>query len=180
MFVVAISFTLIGCSGNSQQQETTTPTSSEEISNVDPELTGSGFVRGAITDPTLYDYLNKQSSGLTSSDIVTTEENVEKIGKTSTFNKNSRLGLSGIAQILSTNKIKITSFNYNGSCGPIYFGLATLNNLVKPLAKLKEISTSQTNSSFDLIIPTNVRLVQFEALGIYCYTKEEPVSTANF
>jgi len=176
---LVLAFVLTGCSGESQQQATPTTSTSEEIS-VDPELTQKGYYRDQLTDPALYDYLNKQSGGVINPGTVVADDRSDKIGKTSTFDKNRKFGISGIAKIISENKIKVSSFNYNGSCGPIYLGLAIRNSSDRPIAKLKEISVAQSDSSFDLTIPSNISLIQFEILGVYCPSQEEPVSSANF
>jgi len=180
--VIVLALALSGCSGGGS--DTSSPTkpdsSGEEISDVDPGLTQSGYYRDELTDPALYDYLSKQSGGVTNPGVVVPGEGSDKIGKSANFDKNRKYEITGVAQIISANKIRVSSFNYNGACGPVYFGLALRANEEKPLANLKEISSAQSGSSFDLAIPSNISLIQFELLNIYCYTDEEPVSTAKF
>lgn len=179
-FIIVLSLVLTGCSGSKTQTNSNEDYSSEELSEVDPSLKQKGYTREQLTDPALYDYLNKQSGGVTNPGTVVLGTESDKIGKTSTFNRNRKLEISGTSQIISENKIKVSSFNYNGACGPIYLGLAITSNSQKPLAKLKEISTAQSNTTFDLQIPSNISLNQFEILGVYCYSEEFPVSTAIF
>lgn len=182
LLVIALAFTLTGCSGGSSDKSTTesAPTASEEVSDVDPGLTQKGYERDALTDPALYDYVNKQSGGVSNPGTVVNSGGSDKIGKTSPLDKNRKYNLSGVAQIISDNKIKITSFNYNGSCGPIYIALAIKNSSDRPIAKLKEISVAQSNSSFDVTIPSNISLIQFELLAVYCQSQKEPISSASF
>lgn len=179
-YAIVLSFVLTGCSGGSESTTTQQPSTSEEISDIDPGLTQKGYYRDQLTDPALYDYVNKQSGGITNPGTVVTNGGSDKIGKTSTLDKNRKLEISGIAQIIGENKIKVSSFNYNGSCGPIYLGLAIRNSSNRPIAKLKEISVAQSNSNFDLTIPSNISLIQFEILGVYCSSQEDPVSSASF
>ena len=182
LFIVALALTLTGCSGGSSNESSTQSarTTSEELSDIDPGLTERGYERDAQTDPALYDYLDKQSGGVSNPGTVVSGGGSDKIGKTSPFDRNRKYDLSGIAQIISENKIKITSFNYNGSCGPIYLALAIKNSSDRPIARLKEISVAQANSSFDVTIPSNISLIQFELLGIYCQSQEDPISAASF
>jgi len=179
VMLVALAFGLSGCAGGTSNSATTPTTTSEEISS-DPELTKVGYVRDELTDPALYDYLNKQSGGVSNPGTVVASGGTEKVGKTATLSINRKYEISGVAQIISDNKIRISTFNYNGSCGPIYFGLAIRNSADRPIAKLKEISVAQANSSFDLTIPSNISLIQFEMLGVYCETQEGPVASADF
>lgn len=178
MLVLFFSFVLTGCSG--PNQTVPTETTSEELSEVDPGLKEKGYVRNQLTDPALYDYTNKQSGGVSNPGTVVPAAGAEKIGKTSNFNKNRKFEISGTAQILSESKIRVSSFNYNGGGGTIYFGLAIANSSDKPLAKLKEITTAQSDISFEMSIPSNISLDQFEVLGIYYNSEEFPISTANF
>lgn len=181
-FILVLSLVLTGCSGSGSKTQTTPngDTSSEELSEIDPSLKQKGYTREQLTDPALYDYLSKQSGGITNPGTVAPETASGKIGKVSTFNKNKKFEIFGTAQIVSENKIRVSSFNYNGACGPIYLGLAITSNSQKPFAKLKEISTAQSNVTFDLQIPSNISLNQFEILGVYCYSEEFPVSMAVF
>jgi len=180
IIISVLAILLTGCSGGSEQTVTQETSTSEEISNIDPGLTQRGYYRDALTDPALYDYVNKQSGGVVNPGTVVASGGSDKIGKTSTFDKNRKLEISGIAQIISENKIKVSSFNYNGSCGPIYLGLAVTSSSSRPIAKLKEISVAQSDSGFDLTIPSNISLIQFEILGVYCSSQEDPVSSVSF
>jgi ABC-type oligopeptide transport system substrate-binding subunit len=178
ILILTLSLSLAGCSG--QSLTTQTETTPEELSEVDPGLKEKGYVRSQLTDPALYDYLNKESGGISNPGTVVPAKNADKIGKTSTFGKNRKLEISGTAQIISENKIRVSSFSYNGGCGSIYFGLAIANSSDKPFAKLKEIATAQSNVSFEMVIPSNISLNQFEVLGVYCNSEKSPVSSANF
>ena len=171
---------LVGCSGNNEEEpETEVEPDNEQQINTDPELSSRGYHREQITDPALYDYNQKTGSGL-SSEGFRPIEGVSKVGLSRTLSKYNKYNLQGIAQIISDSKIRVSNFSYNGGCGPIKFGLALNNKVEKPLAIIKELSSPMDNATFEMTIPGNISLIQFELLAIYCPTELDPISEASF
>jgi hypothetical protein len=178
--MVTLAFLLAGCSSN-KQAATTTTTGTTEISDIDPILSKTGFVREQLTDPALYDYREKANLGV--GQIVTTggsSEEQKKVGRVANFQKSQKYAISGTSRILATDQIEIKSFSYNGGCGPLILGLTNSSNETQILAKVKEISSATSSSDFNISIPSNISLIQFDSIGVYCPTKEEPVSMATF
>lgn len=178
---LAFALALAGCS-NKAPTTTEQTLGEREISEIDPWLKTKGFVREQLTDPALYSY-NKTSS--TQDSFSTQQSNLsalerKKIGSTSSFSKSTKYGIKGTAQINAYNKITVSSFSYNGSCGAIVLALTMSNDAKRHLVDLKTISTavSSESGSFELNIPSNISLIQFDALSIFCPDDESAVSTA--
>jgi outer membrane biogenesis lipoprotein LolB len=183
--VIVSAFFLVGCSGggNTATQATPTPTTQNtgQTNNIDPTLSQGGYDRLLLTDPALYSYLKKQElTGVNTDTGTTNSTDQRKIGRTSSFQKAYKYGISGSATIVSAYKIRVGNFTYNGACGPVKIGLVINNNLSKPLATVKEINAAVSSSQFDIEVPSNLSLSQFDSLGIYCPDAAEPVSTADF
>jgi len=182
--LLVLALVLTGCSNKSATTTTEQNLGEREISEVDPWLKSKGFVREQLTDPALYSY-NKTSSlggSFSSQESNLSALEQKKIGATSNFAKSTKLGLQGTAKITAYNKIAISSFSYNGSCGAIILALTMSNDAKRHLADLKTISTaiSTDNGNFELTIPSNISLIQFDALSIFCPNDEKAVSTAPF
>lgn len=183
LLVVGAGLILAGCSSKNKAPVASSVTpvpQNQDISNIDPTLTMDGFVRMQLTDPALYDYLQKQ--GLATVNVNTTtisSEEQQKIGKTVAFQKAYKYGIAGSATVLSATKIKVGGFTYNGGCGAIRVGLIINNNPSSPLAIVKEISAAVSSSQFDIEIPSNLSLSKFDSLAIFCPDTTNPVSTAD-
>ncbi len=179
--IIVSAFLLVGCStGKKTPQATATPAPAQELSNVDPSLRQDGFVRYQLTDPALYAYMEKRGESVepgTTSILDPLEQ--KKIGLVTQFRKASKYNISGSLTIISATKIRVTLFDYNGACGPIEIALVNKNNPTKPLATVKEISSAVTQSDFSFDIPSNLSLVKFDNVGVYCPDNENPVSVAD-
>ena len=181
LIVVASAFLLVGCSSsNNTATATKTATPSQEISNVDPLLRQDGFVRYQLTDPALFAYLEERGKTTTdtSSSLVTPQEQ-KKIGLVVSFRKASKYNISGSATVVSATKIKVSLFTYNGACGAIQIGLVNKNSPTKPIATVKEIPAAVDQSEFSFDIPSNLTLLKFDSIGVYCPNVADPVSTAD-
>lgn len=182
IFTVAISaFLLVGCSsGNKTPTATATPVPNQELSNVDPLLRQDGYVRLQLTDPALYAYLEERGKveDTTSSSVVDPQEQ-KKIGLVTQFQKAYKYNISGSLTVVSATKIKVSLFNYNGACGPIKIALVNKNAPTKPLATVKEISAAVNQTEFSFDIPSNLSLIKFDNVGVYCPDVENPVSVAD-
>jgi len=174
-------FAFTGCSSQSNNKKTTEAPVQEELSDIDPLLVKSGFVRLQLTDPVLYDYNEKIGSGIQQSggkDI--NSDNQKRIGLIANFRKNSKYNISGMAQIISQDKIEVKGFSYNGGCGPLILGLTNSSNETKIIAKVKEISSPVSDIGISISIPSNIELIRFDSIAAYCPTSENPVSVAVF
>ncbi|MFH1855236.1 MAG: hypothetical protein ABH810_02415 [bacterium] len=172
---------MYGCSSSQNKTAVVqTPAPSQELSNVDPLLRQDGFLRYQLTDPALYAYLEergKTTEGSASSLVDPQEQ--KKIGLIVPFRKVYKYNISGSVTIVSATKIKINLFTYNGACGPIKVSLMNQNNTTRPLAVVKEIASAVDQSEFNIDIPSNLSLIKFDGIGVYCPDVEEPVSVAD-
>lgn len=183
MLVLGVSVLATGCSRapatSTQATVTTSPVT--EISEIDPLLKQKSFVRLQLTDPALYGY--SQTSNSDNGTVLQSSGTVlgqEKIGFSGTFTQNDDFGIAGIAQIIATDKITVKNFSYNGSCGALTISPTTGDNQAKQLANLKTITTPVSQAQFDLTVPSNISLIQFNMLALYCQGKQTPVSSATF
>ena len=172
---------LFGCSKN-QPTSTLTQLSEQEVSDIDPWLKSKKFSRELLTDPALY-YYNKDAT-MTDPSVRSdlTAEEQKKIGKVANFTKSGKYNITGTVEIISPDSISIKSFSYNGGCGPLAIQLSMSNAPTKSLATIKTISTaiSSENGNFDVAIPTNISLIQFNIINLVCPDNENPVSSASF
>ena len=182
ILIVLMPQVLFGCNKGTQAIATPTPTASKIIQNTNDS--SAPIQRLELTDPALYNFLSQggtfSSTSNTSSNLSSTSKKLNKLSQISTDKTN---GISGSMQIVNSENIyiiKIADFNYNGKCGQITFGLG-VNRLPKqPIYKFSPISSVQTNVQFDLQIPSNIDLIQFDTINIYCSNQESPVSITQF
>ncbi|MCX6809474.1 MAG: DM13 domain-containing protein [Candidatus Berkelbacteria bacterium] len=179
--ILGVCVLLTGCSGSSKTPTATqTKATTQDIGAVDPLLTQQGFVRQQLTDPALFDYVEKAGNNIP---IVTSQTSnssaQKKIGLVANFQKTQKYGLQGVATVLSAETIQVKDFSYNGGCGPVKLGLTISNNATQILASVKEISQPVSKTSFDLAIPQNLTLAQFDTIAVYCPDNEDPVSSAD-
>ena len=183
--ILALPLMLAGCSSKNTTNTTqVTPTSSgQEISDIEPTLKQTGFDRLQLTDPILFSYLeasNKGSGNFLSANNASQTE-LAKIGKQASFAKKQKYNISGLVQILSTTKLAFKSFSYNGSCGTITINPTISTNIKNPFAPVYSIQAPLSGSNFEADLPSNLNLLQFDSISIFCSNKpEEPVSTAFF
>ena len=183
--VIGLAFILVGCSNqannNTTQNATKTAVPKQEISDVDPLLKESGFIRLQLTDPALFNYLEEGGKIEVETNAGIVDPSIQKkIGSVAQFKKTTKYGISGTATILTASKIKVSLFSYNGSCGPIKMSLITSNNPTRQIAVVKEIGSAVTNSEFNIDIPSNITLIKFDGIGVYCTDSENPISTVQF
>ena len=169
-----------GC-GKQSQTPTNNAGATETPAPIDSSLQQTGYVRGQLTDPTTYSYnqsANSQSEVTPTINISQAEQKM--IGQSAQFNKVTKYNISGLAQIIAVNQLRISSFSYNGGCGPVVIGLAISNNITKPLAKIQTIATPVSDAQYDIAIPSNISLTQFNTVAGYCSNNEQPITTASF
>jgi hypothetical protein len=132
-----------------------------------------------VTDPVLYEYLQSRDSSVSADTTATVDPAIQKkIGTIESFDKVSKYNLSGKINIISSNIIRVSEFNYNGGCGSLSIKL-TLTSKDTPLATVSPIiATARTSDTFDITVPSNLTLIQFDQVSLYCQGKEEPVSSA--
>jgi len=182
---VSSPFLLAGCSSNNTATESqnVSTDSGQEISDIEPTLKQTGFERIQLTDPILFSYLDTNEKNgedfLQEGSMSKAEQ--EMVGKQANFSKKQKYNISGLVQILSTSKLAIKSFSYNGSCGVITINPTISNNLKNPFASIKAIQSATSNANYEVDLPSNLSLVQFDSVSIFCSNEpEEPVSTAYF
>jgi hypothetical protein len=177
---------LVGCSSKTPSTADTTTSSnqnnSQEISDIEPTLKQTGFVRMQLTDPILYSYLQATNKG--AGDFLKSgsagQAELAKVGRQGSFAKKQKYGISGIVEIVSTNKLSFKSISYNASCGTITFNPTISSNTTKPFASIYSIDTAVTGLNFEAPLPSTLSLTQFDSVSIFCSNKpEEPISTAN-
>lgn len=181
MFVL-MAVVLFGCNKAPQVSATPTPASTKIIQNTNDS--NAPISRLELTDPALFHYLNQGGtvSG-TSNNSANLDSGAKKLNKLVAISEDRTNGIKGSAQIINTQNIfviKVSGFSYNGKCGQISLGLA-VNGLPKqPIYKFDPITTAQDNTQFDLQIPPNIDLIQFNSLNIYCPNSSSPVSITQF
>lgn len=177
---------LSGCSNKTPAIVSSTPQPTkvaQYINSTDSTLTQE-IPLMQLTDPALYSYLQASSQQATSAQATNMlPEEKKKVGKLKTFNDNSEQGLSGTAQIISNDQgylITINQFSYNGKCGNIYFGLSVANSPKNPIQTFPAFSGPLTDQTMSFQIPSNITLLQFDLLNIYCVSEENPISSVQF
>jgi len=184
LLILALPIMLVGCSSKNTSSTTqTTPTSSgQEISDIEPTLKQTGFDRLQLTDPILFNYVQAGNKG--SGNFLTnnaSQAELAKVGKQASFAKKQKYNISGLVQILSTTKLAFKSFSYNGSCGTITINPTISTNTKNPFAPVYSLQAPLSSSDFEADIPSNLNLLQFDSISIFCSNKpEEPVSSAFF
>lgn len=183
ILLVLVSFSLYGCSAKQEASATATPTPDQQNSEVDPLLEKRGFDGNSmiVTDPVLYEYLQSKNTSVGATATATVDAAIQKkIGTIESFNKVSKYGISGKINIISSNIIRIQEFNYNGGCGSLSIKLTLSSNNDNALATVSPIiTTARTSDTFDITVPSNLTLVQFDQVSLYCQGKEDPVSSAS-
>jgi hypothetical protein len=178
--------------GCSAKKGTATPTPtpvSSQLSDIDPLLKQTGYVRVQLTDPALYDFLqNKKQAAqlnLPSDQVQAYIQN--KIGKVVAFNKVIKYGLEGTAKIVSADVIQVMNFSYNGVCGTLSIGLINSGNQKNVLAKVKDFTAPVSSVGFEIQIPANLTLLKVDTVGVFCSPDAKnptlnqlPISTATF
>lgn len=182
ILIAGLALMAAGCSksGNKTATSATPESSDTELSEIDPNLKNVGFVRVQLTDPALYNLLESQKTTGFSPGQGTSAEEQKKIGRLANFSKSSKYSLSGQAQITALDKIQVKSFSYNGKCGALDLTLTVSSNTARPLAKVKTIATAVSDQSFELNIPPNISLIQFDSISAVCPDVDQPISTATF
>lgn len=173
---------MFGCSSKDTTTAQVTPTPNQQNSEVDPLLSKKGFDGNMmiLTDPVLYSYIQGKQTSATSTTTTIDPTIQKKIGTLAQFAKISKYGLSGRAEIVGAQLIRITEFNYNGGCGALTTKLTLLSANNDAIATVEPtISTPQSNTSFDITIPNNITLIQFDAISLYCQNQQEPVSSVE-
>lgn len=184
LLVLVLPFVFTGCSSNNNTATTQAPpvSSGQEISDIEPTLKQTGFDRLQLTDPILFSYIEAEDKG--GGDFLTdnaSQAELARVGRQATFAKKIKYNISGIVQILSTTKLAFKSFSYNGSCGIITINPTISTNTKNPFAPIYSIQAPLSASDFEADIPSNLNLLQFDSISIFCSNKpEEPVSTAFF
>ncbi len=177
-----MSFSLFGCSPQKQDDTAATTTPNQQNSEVDPLLEKRGFDGNSmiITDPVLYDYINSKKTSTVASATATVDPAVQKkIGTIESFDKVRKYNISGKINVISSDTIRISEFNYNGGCGSLSIKLTLSSNKNTPLATVSPIiSTARTSDTFDITVPSNLTLVKFDQVSLYCQGQDEPVSSA--
>ncbi len=181
--MLALSFLLFGCSAKKEAAATTTPTPDQQNSEVDPLLEKRGFDGNSmiVTDPVLYEYLQSRNTSASAAATATVDAAIQKkIGTIESFSKVSKYGISGKINVISSDTIRISEFNYNGGCGSLSIKLTLSTNNNTALATVSPIiSTARTSDTFDITVPSNLTLVKFDQVSLYCQGKEDPVSSAS-
>ena len=178
-----------GCSTKKNTAAATPTPVSSQLSDIDPLLKQTGYVRVQLTDPALYDFLqNKKQAAqlnLPSDQVQTYIQN--KIGKAVTFNKVSKYGVEGTAKIVSADVIQVMNFSYNGACGTLSIALMNSNNETNILAKVKDFPTPVSSVGFEIQVPTNLSLLKVDSVAAFCAAStkdptlgESPISIATF
>lgn len=182
-------FLFAGCSSkNNTATATATPVTSQ-LSDIDPLLKQTGYVRIQLTDPALYDYLQNQKQAaqlnLPNDQIATYIQN--KIGKSVVFGKSTKYGIEGTAKIVSADTIQVMNFSYNGGCGTLSIGLINSGSQSNILAKVKDFAAPVSSVGFEIQIPSNLSLLKVDSIGAFCApdaknptAKQLPVSVATF
>lgn len=182
ILAVVLSFSLFGCSPQKQDDTAATTTPNQQNSEVDPLLEKRGFDGNSmiITDPVLYDYINSKKTSTVASATATVDPAVQKkIGTIESFDKVRKYNISGKINVISSDTIRISEFNYNGGCGSLSIKLTLSSNKNTPLATVSPIiSTARTSDTFDITVPSNLTLVKFDQVSLYCQGQDEPVSSA--
>lgn len=183
VLTLALSFLLFGCSAKKEATATATPTPDQQNSEVDPllekrEFDGNSMI---VTDPVLYEYLQSRNASAGATATATVDAAIQKkIGTIENFGKVSKYGISGKINVISSNTIRISEFNYNGGCGSLSIKLTLSSNNNTALATVSPIiSTARTSDTFDITVPSNLTLVKFDQVSLYCQGKEDPVSSAS-
>jgi hypothetical protein len=182
MLIILVSVSLFGCSPQKQDSIAETATPNQQNSEVDPLLEKRGFDGNSmiITDPVLYDYINSKKTSAVASATATVDPAVQKkIGTIENFQKVNKYNISGKINVISSNTIRISEFNYNGGCGSLSIKLTLSSNKNTILATVPPIiSTARTSDTFDITIPSNLTLVKFDQVSLYCQGQDEPISSA--
>lgn len=178
-----------GCSTKKNTAAATPTPVSSQLSDIDPLLKQTGYVRVQLTDPALYDFLqNKKQAAqlnLPSDQVQAFIQN--KIGKVVTFNKVARYGIEGTAKIVSSEVIQVMNFSYNGACGTLSIALINSSNESSILAKVKDFAAPVSSVGFEIQIPSNLTLLKVDSVGVFCAAtdadptlSESPISSATF
>jgi len=191
VILLAISPVLLfaGCSSKAPTTAATATPATSQLSDIDPLLKQTGYVREQLTDPALYNFLqNKKqaaSLNLPSDQVQTYIQN--KIGKTVTFNKSVKYGVTGTAKIVSADTIQVMNFSYNGACGTLSIALLNSGNQSTILAKVKDFAAPVSSVGFEIQIPSNLSLLKVDTVAAFCSPdaknanlSQTPISSAIF
>jgi hypothetical protein len=179
--LILISIIFTGCSsGNTAKTAATaTATANRDITDSDPllETTSYGSNIMILTDPVLYNYLKANNPSSATSEIVVDEQVQKLIGKTYKIKDATKYGLSGILTVASSTTLKLSAFNYNGSCGSLIFKAIIAASKKEAATFGETVTTPQSNASLDLKIPTSVDLTKFDQVDIYCQGVTKSISS---
>lgn len=186
LLIVLAPLVLTGCSSKSSNTTSTSSTlsqnSGQEISDIEPTLKQTGFVRQQLTDPILYSYLQATNKG--STEFVQggnlAQAALARVGRQGNFSKKQKYEFSGIVQIVSVDKLAFKSITYNGGCGLISFNPTNSTNFTKPFSSVYNLQSAVSGANFEASIPSTLNLTQFDSISVFCSNNpEEPISTAN-
>jgi outer membrane biogenesis lipoprotein LolB len=183
VLAVVLAFSLFGCSSSKEVDTAATATPNQQNSEVDPLLEKRGFDGNSmiITDSVLYDYLKSKETSVSASATATVDPAIQKkIGTIESFENVRKYNISGKINIISSNTIRISEFNYNGGCGSLSIKLTLSTSKNTALATVSPIiTTARTSDTFDITVPSNLTLVQFDQVSLYCQDQDDPISSAS-